>query len=63
MSRTLPNSFALFFCVLATAELIMVRYENVVACVACAGILFRCDVILLAIPIAIVIICSRALTK
>ncbi|CAG9334020.1 ALG12 [Blepharisma stoltei] len=53
MSRTLPNTYALTICVLIFAFWIQERYKEVGCLLAFGGICFRCDLILLALPIGI----------
>mmetsp|Transcript_13308 Transcript_13308/g.25004 ORF Transcript_13308/g.25004 Transcript_13308/m.25004 type:complete len:335 (+) Transcript_13308:3-1007(+) len=53
MTRTLPNSFAMFFCTLMFAFWLKRDYPKATSCIAFAGVVFRCDLILLAIPMGV----------
>lgn len=51
MTRTLPNTFALVFCTLVFHYWIKQDYVKATSCLAFAGVVFRCDLVLLAVPV------------
>eukprot|EP00494_Astrolonche_serrata_P032459 UN32728 len=50
-SRMLANTFAMFFVNMAFCSYLIKRYKNVIYYLAAGTIIFRCDIVLLAIPI------------
>ena len=59
MSRTLPNTFALAFCLIAYSLWLRGRALSALLLVACAMIIFRCDLLLLIAPLTLQLLISR----
>ena len=59
MSRTLPNSFALIFCLIAFSYWLNKKGIRALLVVAVAMIIFRCDLLLLIAPLTLQLLVSR----
>ena len=59
MSRTLPNTYALVVCTVATACWLLEKRDLSLGLVTFAGVCFRCDLVLLAIPMGVTILLSQ----
>eukprot|EP00940_MAST-03C_sp_MAST-3C-sp2_P001032 g1032.t1 len=62
MSRTLPNTFGLFLVLVAFGYLLKDRWRPASAALAAATLIFRCDTLLLCIPVAIQVLATRRAT-
>lgn len=56
MSRTLPNTFALCVCLWAYYFWLKNKFKHVAGCVALGGVLFRCDLVILAVSMGLVMV-------
>jgi alpha-1,6-mannosyltransferase len=59
MSRTLPNTYALFLCTLAFAYWLLGKQQVALALVTFGGVCFRCDLVLLALPMGVWLLVSK----
>lgn len=59
MSRTLPNTYALCLCTIAFAYWLRDRRDIALAVVTFAGVCFRCDLILLAVPMGLSVLVTQ----
>lgn len=60
LSRTLPNTYAMCVCTLAFAYWLLEKQQMALALVTFAGVCFRCDLVLLAIPMGVWLLVFKA---
>ena len=59
MSRTLPNTYALCLCTLAFAYWLLGKQQVALALVTFGGVCFRCDLVLLALPMGLWLLINK----